>query len=568
MKPSMLPKPDITPDAEPFWAAAREGRLTLKHCTACRETHYYPRPNCPFCGSAATEWLAARGEGTLYSFSIVRGAPKPIAVAVVALPEGPSLVTTVVDADVHALQIGDPVTLRMVPGDGGQPIPAFTSLAAEQARAYVVQALAASREVPGLARDAGPIDWRRATVIGAGTMGVGIASALLIAGIPTRLIDRDEAVLGRARDGVSRNLASLVQRGRLTAEQVEARLVMLDTSTRMADVAGAKLIIEAVYEQMALKREIFQQIDAHADADAVLGSNTSTLDIDQLADCTRRPEAVIGLHFFSPAHVMPLLEVVRGPRTSLDALAVSLKLGQALKKTAVVVGICEGFVGNRLLIAREREATRLLMEGALPQQIDRVLTEFGLPMGSFELADMAGGIELGYRRRQETGEREPIGDRLFETGRAGQKTGKGYYRYEPGKRRPLPDPEVAQLLEEVSAAAGITRRTIADDEVRDRLILPMINEGAKLVDEGVAIRASDVDVVWHKGYGWPDWKGGPMYHADRLGLRAVRERLRSLAATHGERFRPAALLDRLADAGSSFAAHQGQAAQATSRSAA
>lgn len=554
MKTSALPKPEIHPESAPFWAAAAEGRLLLKRCGACGETHFYPRAHCPFCGSDRTDWVVATGRGSVYSFSIVRAAAKPTAVAVVSLPEGPSLVTTVVDADVHALRIGDPVALRTVLGEGGQAVPAFTTVAAEEARAYAARALAESAKVPGVAPDEAPVNWRRAAVIGAGTMGIGIASALLMAGIPARLIDRDDAALLRAREAVAKNLAALVQRGRLQPEEAEAKLRALDTSTRLQDIAGAKLVIEAVYEQMGLKQEIFRHIDTHADTDAVLGSNTSTLDIDRLADCTRRPASVVGLHFFSPAHVMPLLELVRGPRTSVEVLAASLKLGRALRKTTVVVGVCEGFVGNRLLIAREREASRMLVEGALPEQIDRVLTEFGLPMGSFELADMAGGIELGYRRRQETGAREPIGDRLFEAGRLGQRTGRGYYRYEGGTRRPLPDPEVAQLLAEVSAAEGVARRFIADDEMRDRLILPMINEGAKLVDEGVALRPGDIDVVWNKGYGWPDWKGGPMYHADRLGLRVVRDRLRRLAAEHGERFRPAALIERLADEDGTFAA--------------
>lgn len=554
MKPTNLPKPDIYPEAAPFWAAAQENQLMLKRCRSCGETHFYPRSHCPFCGSAETEWQVASGEGEIYSFSIVRGAPKRMAVAVVSLPEGPSMLTTVVDADVHALQIGEQVTLRMVPGEGGQAIPAFTTIAAEQARAYSAKAQNACRQIPGVALDTTALECRQAAVIGAGIMGSGITTALLIADIPTRLIDRDEASLERAKETISKNLGALIQRGRLTAEQVAKKLTVLETSTRLQDIVGAKVIIEAVYEQMSLKEDVFRQIDVYADSDAVLGSNTSTLDINRLAECTRRPESVIGLHFFSPAHVMPLLELVRGSHTSTEALTIGMKLGQAMQKTTVVVGVCDGFVGNRLMIARDREATRLLLEGALPEQIDRVLTEFGLPMGTFELADMAGGIELGYRYRQSIGGSEPIGDRLFAMGRLGQKTGKGYYRYEQGKRRPIPDPEVTQLLTELSSAAGIDRRAISDEELLDRLILPMINEGAKLLEEGVAIRPSDIDVIWNKGYGWPDWKGGPMYYADQLGLRVVRDRLQGLVKKHGARFNVAPLLQRLADEGSSFAA--------------
>lgn len=347
------------------------------------------------------------------------------------------------------------------------------------------------------------------------------------------------------------NLESLAKRGRLP-EGLAPLDELLRTSTRMADVAGANLIIEAVWESMALKKTVFGELDRHADADALLATNTSTLDIDEIARSTARPESVLGLHFFSPAHVMGLLELVRGERTRADFVAAGLDLGRRMRKTTVVVGVCHGFVGNRLFIARDREAVRLLYEGALPEQIDRVLTEFGLPMGTFDLADMGGGIELGYRARQDRGEVEPVGDRLFLAGRLGQRTGKGFYRYEPGKRRPLPDPEVTQIIEAVSREMGIERRRFTDDELRERLILPMINEGAKLVEEGMVLRASDIDVVWQKGFGWPDWKGGPMYHADRLGLAAVHERLLALQERHGERFRPAELLRVLAAQGRTF----------------
>jgi 3-hydroxyacyl-CoA dehydrogenase len=318
------------------------------------------------------------------------------------------------------------------------------------------------------------------------------------------------------------------------------------------DVAGADVVVEAVWEQMALKQEIFALIDQHAPLHAVLGTNTSTLDIDQIANATKRPGQVVGLHFFSPAHVMPLLEVVRGPRTAPQVLVAARRLGAAMRKTAVVVGICDGFVGNRLMISRDHEADRLLLEGALPQQVDRVLTEFGLPMGTYEIADMAGGIELVHRIRQQKGIHGSIVSRLFEAGRLGQKTGKGYYRYEAGKRRPLPDPEVTALIEAASREAGIERQALSDDTLRRRLILPMINEGAKLIEEGVVDRASDIDMVWQRGFGWPAWKGGPMYHADQLGLQTVLQGLRDLQQQHGDRFRPSALLERMAAARERF----------------
>jgi len=550
-KPSKLPSPDRFPDAEPYWAAINEGRLLLKRCPRCSQAHYYPRPHCPFCGHRETEWITASGKASIYSFVPVRGAPRPTAVAIAELAEGPRLTTSIVNADVHALRIGDELVLTTLPGEGGQSVAAFTTPQANEARAYTARAIKALGTSPveqgGAARSL-----QQAAVVGAGSMGAGIATALLNAGLTVCLIDRAPEVLEAARQTVHRNLDVLVQRGKLTQADGDARRQALRTSVDIQDVAGADVVIEAVWEQMELKKAIFALIDQHAPAHAVLGTNTSTLNIDHIADATGRPGQVVGLHFFSPAHVMPLLEVVRGPRTAPNVLAAARQLGAAMGKTAVVVGICDGFVGNRLMITRDHEADRLLLEGALPQHIDRVLTEFGLPMGTYEIADMAGGIELVHRIRQQKGQQGTIVSRLFEAGRLGQKTGKGYYRYEPGKRRPLPDPEVTALIEAASREAGIQRRAIGDEELRSRLILPMINEGAKLLDEGVVDRASDIDMVWQRGFGWPAWKGGPMYHADQLGLPLVVEQLTQLQQRLGERFRPSALLERMARAGERF----------------
>ena len=551
---SFLPNPTLYPDAQPYWDGAREGRLMIKRCLDCGQAHHYPRPHCPFCGSSNTEWLAACGEATVYSFSIVRAAPRPTAVAVVELPEGPRLTTTIVNADVHALAIGDRVQMTTIPGENGLAVPVFTTASAEAARAYSVRALREVHAVPGLADDEQGPAIGQVAVVGAGSMGCGIATALLMAELPTVLIDQNDAALERARGAVQRNFEALVKRQRLSPEQSQTRLALLETSVRIEDVGRADLVIEAVWEQMALKQTVFAQLDRHARADAILASNTSTLDIHKLAEATRRPPAVVGLHFFSPAHVMPLLEIVRTGQTDARTLAASRWLGQRLGKVPVVVGVCDGFVGNRLMIARDTEADRLLLEGALPQQVDRVLTEFGLPMGTYELADMAGGIELVYRLNQDRGQSNWLIEQLFTRGRLGQKTGKGFYRYESGKRKPLVDPEVTALIEQASLQAGLTRRSIGDAEVRDRLILPMVNEGAKLLEEGIALRAGDIDVVWQRGFGWPDWKGGPMYHADRIGLPEVVLRLQALARDHGDRFEPCRLLRDMALNGKTFTA--------------
>jgi 3-hydroxyacyl-CoA dehydrogenase len=539
------PAPVVFPGDEPFWEAAREGRLLLKHCDRCDRSHYYPRLHCPLCGHRETRWVEASGRGTVYSHSIVARAPRPTAPAIVELEEGVRLSSVVVDADVHALRIGDAVQLRFVPTQDGPPAPAFTTPAAERARRYSRQAL----EALGTPTGADTGRFASAAIVGAGNMGTGIALAFLAAGIRVCLIDTSAEAVEGGRSRIEAALAQDLERGRIDATEHTRRLALLRTATALADAADADVIVEAIFEDLKLKQELFAALDTIAAPHALLATNTSTLDIGRIAAATRRPGAVVGLHFFNPAQVMRLIEVVRSPQTNAATIATAQALARRLGKVPVVVGICDGFVGNRLMITREREAARLLLDGALPAQIDRVLREFGLPMGTFELQDMAGGIALTYHARKKAGQSDWLIEQLFERGRTGQRAGKGYYRYEPGKRAPIVDPEVSALIEQASAVAGITRRTIADDEIRDRLILPMINEGAKLVDEGIVERASDIDLVWQFGYGWPDWKGGPMYHADVLGAAHVVERLQALRDAHGDRFAPAPLLVRLARSG-------------------
>lgn len=346
-------------------------------------------------------------------------------------------------------------------------------------------------------------------------MGIGIATAFLKAGLAVLLLDQNAEAFDRARARIAETFDREVQRGRLSATDAAARMAALETATDMTRLAAADLVVEAPWEDMALKQQVFAELDRHARPGVCLCSNTSTLDIDAIAAATGRPDRVVGLHFFNPAHVMKLLEVVRGRATSDQTLALATQVGMRLGKVPVVVGNAHGFVGNRLMIAREHEAGRLLLEGALPAQIDAVLTRFGMPMGTFEMQDMAGGIELSYRARQARGEKSPVIDRLFEAGRLGQKTGKGYYRYEPGKKRPIDDPEATAIIEVASAAEGIARRTISDPEIEERLILPMINESAKLLAE-------------------------------------VHRRLTALAAAHGARFTPAPLLSQCAVQGATF----------------
>lgn len=545
---NFMPEPVVFPGDEPFWAATREGQLLAKRCTACNALHFYPRAHCPHCGHRETLWHALSGRGTVYSHTVVERSPRPTAPVIIELEEGLRIHSVVVDADVHALRIGDPVTLRCIPSAQGQCLPAFTTVAAEQARAYTQRARAAL----GVASPEAAQRFRQAVVIGAGHMGVGIALALLAGGLRVRLIDKSAPALASAQERIAAGLQQQVDRGRLSAPAMAEQQAALTTSTEVTDVARAELVLEAVFEDMALKCDIFRTIDAHADAGAVLATNTSTLDIGQIAAATRRPEAVVGLHFFNPAQVMKLLEIVRAPATSADTLTAAKALAQRIGKTPIVVGICDGFVGNRLMITRERQAAQLLLEGALPEQIDRFQREFGLPMGTFELQDMAGGIALTYHARQRSGQSDWLVEQLFQRGRLGQRAGRGYYRYEAGKRRPLVDPEVTALIEEASRLKGLERRVIGEQELHDRLILPMVNEGAKLVAEGIVERASDIDLVWQLGYGWPDWKGGPMHHADTLGLATVVARLQALQARHGPVFQPATALVQLAQRGGRF----------------
>jgi len=393
---------------------------------------------------------------------------------------------------------------------------------------------------------------KRAAVIGAGTMGGGIAMCFASAGIPVTVVEASADALARGLDTIAKNYRSTAARGGLSAEDAERRIGLVQGSTDMAAVADADLIVEAVFEEMDVKAKVFAALDRLAKPEAVLATNTSYLDVDAIARTTQRPGNVLGMHFFSPANVMRLLEVVRGADTDARTLATAVALGRKLGKAPVVVGVCHGFVGNRMLRLRSVEAERLLLEGALPQDVDAAMTGFGFPMGPLAAGDLA-GLDISWRMRKAQGLRAEIADRLCELGRFGQKAGKGFYLYEPGSRVPKPDPEVETLIVAASARLGIARRPIARQEIVERLLFPMINEGARILSERIAARASDIDVIWVFGYGFPAWRGGPMHYADALGLAHVRDRLTEFAARTGdERHQPAPLLAQLAAEGRGF----------------
>jgi len=405
----------------------------------------------------------------------------------------------------------------------------------------------------GVGKDVKPREIKSAAVIGAGTMGGGIAMALASSGIPVTVIETGENALVRGLGAVRKNFEMSVKRGSLTPEAVEKRLGLVKGATSLDAAKDADLVIEAVFEDMAVKEQVFGTLDRIAKPGAVLATNTSYLDVDKIAAITSRPTDVVGMHFFSPANVMRLLEIVRGEKTSPEVLATALAVGRKLGKTPVVVGVCRGFVGNRMLARRQEAAERLLLDGALPHEVDQALTDFGFPMGPLAVSDLA-GLDISWRNRKALGTRAEIADTLCEMGRFGQKTGKGYYRYEPGSRTPLRDPEADAVVVAASQKLGRTRRNFMPDEIVERLIFPMINEGARILEEGIAARASDIDVIWVRGYGFPVWRGGPMFYADSVGLANIRGRLKTFAQESGdETLNPAPLIEKLAAKGKGFA---------------
>jgi 3-hydroxyacyl-CoA dehydrogenase len=425
----------------------------------------------------------------------------------------------------------------------------------EQAKAqrHIFFAQREAAKVPDLAADTTPRDVKRVAVIGAGTMGSGIAMSFANAGIPVTLVDVSPEALARGLDTIVKNYKASASRGGLSPDDMERRIGAIEATTDVTAIAGADLVIEAVFEDMDVKQRVFSDLDRLAKIDAVLATNTSYLDVDQIAQTTRRAAHVLGLHFFSPANVMRLVEVVRGAATAPDVLATGIALARKIGKVPVVVGVCHGFVGNRMLHLRSVEAERLLLEGALPRDVDAAATHFGFPMGPFAASDLA-GLDVGWRMRKARGLHAEIADRLCELGRFGQKSGKGFYVYDPGARTPKPDDEVERLVVAASAKLGIKRRVIDGQEILERLLFPMINEGARILDEGIARRSGDIDVIWVYGYGFPVWRGGPMHYADSIGLGYVRDQLMRYAAQIGdERHRPAPLLARLAAQGRSLA---------------
>jgi 3-hydroxyacyl-CoA dehydrogenase len=417
------------------------------------------------------------------------------------------------------------------------------------AQRYVFFAEREVAKIPDVPADTPQIPINKVGIVGAGTMGGGIAMNCANVGIPVLIMEVNQQLLDKGLGICRKNYENTAAKGRITKEDVEKRMSLITGTLSLDDFADVDLVIEAVYENMDLKKEIFAKLDKICKPGAVLASNTSALNINEIASATKRPESVIGLHFFSPANVMRLLEVVRGEKTSKPVIATSMAFGKRIQKIAVLVGVCQGFVGNRMLYERSRETNKLILESGSPQQIDKVIFDFGFPMGPFTMSDLA-GLDIGWNKAASKG--ATLRERLCEAGRLGQKTSAGFYDYQPGNRTPIPSPVVEKMIKDFAAEHNIPQRTISDEEILEKSLYPMINEGAKILEEGIAIRPSDIDVIWIYGYGWPIYRGGPMFYADLVGVKKIYDKMLEFQKKEGDAWKPAPLLEKLAKEGKGF----------------
>jgi 3-hydroxyacyl-CoA dehydrogenase len=423
------------------------------------------------------------------------------------------------------------------------------------AQRYYFFAERQAAKVPDVPKDTPQIEINSVGILGAGTMGGGIAMNFANAGIPVKLVEQTDEALERGLGVVRGNYERTASKGRISSDDVETRMGLISGSTDMGDFAECDMIIEAVFEDMDLKKSIFRQLDEICKPGALLASNTSALDVNEIASVTSRPESVIGLHFFSPANVMKLLEVVRGDASSNEVIATSMSIAKKIGKIPALVGVCKGFVGNRMLAMRRIEADAMSLEGATPAQVDDALFDFGFPMGPFAMSDLA-GLDIGWKA--ETSTSSSVRELMNESGRKGQKNGRGYYTYDPKTRAKTPDPEVEKLIADFGSSKGFEQSTFSEEEILERCLLPMVNEGAKILEEGIAIRPSDIDVIWINGYGWPVYTGGPMFWADTMGLDTVVAKIKKYGETlEGDHWKLSPLLETLAAEGKTFASMGG-----------
>ena len=425
---------------------------------------------------------------------------------------------------------------------------------------HIFAAERAASKIPDVGDDVKPRDVKSVAVIGAGTMGGGIAMNFLNAGIPVKMLEMKQEALDKGLATIRKNYEAQVKKGKLKQDKYDQRMALLSTTLDYADLKDADLIIEAVFEELGVKEQVFKKLDEVAKQGAILASNTSTLDVDKIAAFTKRPQDVVGMHFFSPANVMKLLEVVRGAKTAKDVLATVMAIAKKIKKTAVVSGVCDGFIGNRMIEQYSRQAGFLIEEGATPQQVDKAIEKFGFAMGPFRMGDLAGN-DIGWAIRKRRYQEKPdmkyskTADLLCEMGRFGQKTGAGWYDYQPGKRDAIPSKAVEDMIEKHRKDQGITPRKISDQEIVERLVYSLVNEGAHILEDGIASKASDIDMVYLTGYGFPIWRGGPMKYADQMGLFNVAESMKRFAQNPRDDaafWQPAPMLAKLAAARKTF----------------
>ena len=489
----------------------------------------------------------------------------------VNVPGGPDIFFPIARAEVEKASRGFPAPMKnlecvedaaRLPYDQGyiNERTRFMELMATTESKAQRHAFFAEREankIPDVPDSTPLIPIKSAAVIGAGTMGGGITMNFANAGIPVKMLEMKQDALEKGLATIKKNYANTVAKGRLSQDEMDKRMALISTTMSYDDLKDVDMVIEAVFEQMDVKKKVFTELDRVIKPGAILASNTSTLNVDAIAAVTKRPESVIGTHFFSPANVMRLLEIVRGKKTSNSVLATTMKLAKQMRKVGVVSGVCDGFIGNRMVEEYIRQATFLLEEGALPQQVDGALQKWGMAMGPFAMSDLA-GLDIGWairkRKKAETGEQfSAIGDRICEMGRFGQKTGSGFYIYEAGNRKPVSDPMIDNLIVEYSKEHNIPRREISDEEIIERCIYGLVNVGAQILDEGIALRASDIDMVYLTGYGFPLYRGGPMFYADTVGLKKVVETMeRFEKGRNGHFWKVAPLLGKLADEGKTF----------------
>ena len=396
-------------------------------------------------------------------------------------------------------------------------------------------------KIPDIPKETEKLPIKDVGIIGAGTMGGGIAMNFANAGIPVTIIEQSQEILDKGIGIIRKNYENTASKGRISIDDVEKRMNLINGDVSINSLAEKDLIIEAVFENMDLKKEIFSKLNNVAKKGAILATNTSGLDINEIASTTDSPENVIGLHFFSPANVMKLLEIVRGEKTSNEVIATSMTMAKSIGKVAALVGVCPGFVGNRILAQRQREANKLILEGALPWDIDDALFEFGFPMGPFAMSDLA-GLDIGWNKENSRG--ETIREKLCENDRFGQKSGKGFYIYDENRKK-SPDPEVEELIISFAQEKQIKRRSISKEEIIERCLYPMINEGFKILEEGMAIRASDIDIIWINGYGWPVYEGGPMFYGNLIGFEKILEWLKKMEEEYGNDFTPSPYLEKV-----------------------